>query len=147
MWTTAALLGQRPLPPDSARRVAELLDLPRCSTVPLADRACFGAGAWATTPAGRPAGDDLRDSSQVRSPTTWWPPPAATVKGLGPGRGGPGEHILLPQMRWRRMSPVPYVPRVGEREPPRRPRCHHGGTNVRGVEHWIERPTRRCCRR
>ena len=28
VWTTAALLGQHPLPPDSARQVAELLDLP-----------------------------------------------------------------------------------------------------------------------
>jgi len=28
VWSTAALLGQHPLPPDSARQVAELLDLP-----------------------------------------------------------------------------------------------------------------------
>ncbi|MFJ2724063.1 hypothetical protein [Streptomyces collinus] len=28
VWTTAALFGQHPLPEDSARRVAELLDLP-----------------------------------------------------------------------------------------------------------------------
>ncbi|MFI5474607.1 cyanase [Streptomyces cacaoi] len=34
VWTTAALLGQRPLPPDSARQVAGLLDLP-AETVPV----------------------------------------------------------------------------------------------------------------
>ncbi|MEU2166019.1 MULTISPECIES: hypothetical protein [unclassified Streptomyces] len=28
VWTIAALLGQHPLPEDSARQVAELLDLP-----------------------------------------------------------------------------------------------------------------------
>ncbi|MFB8034333.1 hypothetical protein ACFC5Z_15610 [Streptomyces sp. NPDC056004] len=28
VWTTATLLGQHPLPPDSPRRVAEMLDLP-----------------------------------------------------------------------------------------------------------------------
>jgi cyanate lyase len=28
VWTTAALLGQHPLPPESAQHIAELLDLP-----------------------------------------------------------------------------------------------------------------------
>ncbi|MGW5354963.1 cyanase [Streptomyces sp. NPDC004031] len=28
VWSTAALLGQHPLPPEGARRIAELLDLP-----------------------------------------------------------------------------------------------------------------------
>ncbi|MFJ2590662.1 MULTISPECIES: hypothetical protein [unclassified Streptomyces] len=55
VWTTATLLGQHPLPPDSPRRVAELLDLPAEAVPMLARRSV----ARRTSQRGTDRSDDL----------------------------------------------------------------------------------------
>ncbi|MGW1408485.1 cyanase [Streptomyces sp. NPDC002403] len=50
MWTTAALLGQHPLPAHSARRVAELLNLP-AEAVPVLAAVPYRSGLPTAVPA------------------------------------------------------------------------------------------------
>ncbi|MFI0942950.1 cyanase [Streptomyces sp. NPDC021020] len=50
VWSTAALLGQHPLPPDAAHRVVRLLDLPEEAVPVLAAVPHRGAGGVPTDP-------------------------------------------------------------------------------------------------